>query len=50
MLTSLIRYVQTWRQYGAAARELLSLNDREVADLGISRSDIPHIAREQARH
>jgi len=49
MLTSLIRYVQAWRQYGEAIRELSTLNDRELADLGITRSDIPHIAREQVR-
>jgi len=49
MLTSLVRYVQAWRQYGEAIRELSTLNDRELADLGITRSDIPHIAREQVR-
>jgi uncharacterized protein YjiS (DUF1127 family) len=41
---SFIRYVQAWRQYGEAVRELSSLNDRELADLGITRSDIPHVA------
>jgi uncharacterized protein YjiS (DUF1127 family) len=49
MLTSFIRFVQNWRQYGETVRELSSLNDRELADLGISRSDIPQIAREQVR-
>ncbi len=49
MLTSFIRYVQTWRQYGAAVRELSSLNDRELADLGITRSDIPQVAWEHVR-
>ena len=29
--------------------ELHQLNDRELADLGISRADIPHIARQAAR-
>lgn len=29
--------------------ELHELNDRELADLGISRADIPHIARQAAR-
>jgi uncharacterized protein YjiS (DUF1127 family) len=49
MLTSLIRYVRSWREYGATVRELSSLNDRELADLGITRSDIPHIAYRHAR-
>jgi uncharacterized protein YjiS (DUF1127 family) len=44
MLTSFIRYVQAWRQYGEAVRELSNLNDRELADLGITRTDIPHVA------
>jgi uncharacterized protein YjiS (DUF1127 family) len=50
MLTSLIRYVRKWREYGAAIRELSSLNDRELADIGITRSDIPHVALEQVRN
>ena len=50
MLTSFIRYVRAWRDYGDAVRELSSLNDRELADLGIARSEIPHIASEQVRH
>ena len=33
---------QTWS-------ELESLNDRELNDLGISRADIPHIARTAVR-
>ncbi len=50
MLTSFIRYVQTCRQYGTTVRELSNLNDRELADLGITRSDIPHVAWEHVRH
>jgi uncharacterized protein YjiS (DUF1127 family) len=50
MLTSFIRFVQNWRQYGETVRELSSLSDRELADLGISRSDIPHIALQHVRH
>jgi uncharacterized protein YjiS (DUF1127 family) len=49
MFTSFIRYVQTWRQYGTTVRELSNLNDRELADLGITRSDIPHVAWEHVR-
>ena len=49
MITSFIRFVRTWREYGSAVRELSHLNDRELADLGITRSDIPHVAWEHAR-
>ena len=40
MLSSLVRLLQSWREYGTAIRELSALSDRELADLGISRSDI----------
>ncbi|HTV35040.1 MAG TPA: DUF1127 domain-containing protein [Xanthobacteraceae bacterium] len=49
MLTSFIRYVRSWREYGTTVRELSSLNDRELADLGITRSDIPRIAFSRGR-
>lgn len=49
MITSFIRYVRTWREYGTTVRELSSLNDRELADLGITRSDIPHVAWQHAQ-
>jgi uncharacterized protein YjiS (DUF1127 family) len=50
MLSSLVRLVQAWRDYGAAVRELSGLNDRELADLGISRSDIDWVARQHVRN
>jgi uncharacterized protein YjiS (DUF1127 family) len=34
--------------YNQTVRELLILSDRELADLGISRYDIPAVAREAA--
>jgi uncharacterized protein YjiS (DUF1127 family) len=46
MLTSFIRLVREWRQYGEAVRELAALNDRELADIGITRSDILRVARQ----
>jgi uncharacterized protein YjiS (DUF1127 family) len=49
MLSSLIRMVQAWKDYGTTVRELSGLNDRELADLGISRSDIDWVARQNAR-
>ena len=35
-----------WRRYRDAVRELSQLTDRELNDIGISRVDIPSIARE----
>ncbi|MBV1703443.1 MAG: DUF1127 domain-containing protein [Hyphomicrobiales bacterium] len=35
----------TWRRYRESVRELSQLSDRELADLGIARSDIEFIAR-----
>lgn len=39
----------TWRRYNRTVSELESLTNRDLADLGLSRSDIPRIAREAAR-
>jgi uncharacterized protein YjiS (DUF1127 family) len=36
------------RLFAATVRELSALTDRELADLGISRYDIRHVAREAA--
>jgi uncharacterized protein YjiS (DUF1127 family) len=49
MFISLLHYLHSWRQYGIAVRELSNLDDRELADLGITRSDIPRVARESPR-
>lgn len=34
----------TWRRERETMRELSFLSDRELADLGISRADIPYVA------
>ena len=49
MFMSIIRFLHAWKDYGETVRELSHLNDRELADLGITRSDIPHVAWEHAR-
>jgi uncharacterized protein YjiS (DUF1127 family) len=49
MLSHLIRLFRSWRRYEASVRELSRLGDRELADIGISRSDIPRIAWDNAR-
>jgi uncharacterized protein YjiS (DUF1127 family) len=46
MLSPLFRFFQNWKRYGLAVQELSHLSDRELADIGITRSDIPRIAWE----
>jgi len=44
MLTSLIGLIHSWKRYNQSLSELSRLGDRELADIGISRSDIPRVA------
>jgi uncharacterized protein YjiS (DUF1127 family) len=44
MLLSLIRMVQAFRDYQRNVAELSQLSDRELADIGLDRSDIPRVA------
>ena len=48
MFLAIVRFIQSWKNYNAALRELSLLSDRELADVGISRSDIPRVAWDQA--
>lgn len=50
VFSNLVRLVRTWRSYDKSLRELSRLGDRELADIGISRSDIQRVAWENARH
>lgn len=50
MLTSIFRFFQAWKRYGETVEELSHLSDRELADMGISRCDIPRIARGNPAH
>jgi uncharacterized protein YjiS (DUF1127 family) len=50
MLTSIARLYQAWKRHETARRELSHLSDRELADIGITRSDIERIASEEAGH
>ena len=49
-LLHIIRFIQMWKRYNASLRELSMLGDRELADIGISRSDIPRVAWEHAQN
>ena len=49
LFSNLVRLVRVWRNYDKSLRELSRLGDRELADIGISRSDIQRIAWENAR-
>jgi uncharacterized protein YjiS (DUF1127 family) len=50
MIMSLVlRKVQRWLTYRETLRELESLSERELSDLGIGRRDIRDIARHAIR-
>lgn len=42
---NLIRNYRNWRRYRDTVNELSRLSNRELNDLGITRSEIPGIAR-----
>ncbi len=44
MLAAIVRFVREWKNYNRSLNELSRLGDRELADIGISRSDIPRLA------
>lgn len=41
----LLERVAVWRRYRQTIRELRRLSDRELADIGIDRDEIPVVAR-----
>jgi len=49
MIVAILTFLRNWKRYNASLRELHSLGDRELADLGITRSDIPRVAWESAQ-
>jgi len=50
VISRYIRLVRAWWRYNESVRELARLNDRELADIGISRSEIAAIAWNNARN
>lgn len=48
MLFHIISVYRQWRRYSQSLSELNRLGDRELADIGISRGDIPRVAWESS--
>jgi len=48
MFATLIRFIHQWKQYNRSLNELSRLGDRELADIGIGRSDIQAVAWQSA--
>lgn len=48
MLASVVRFFREWKRYNRSVSELNRLGDRELADIGISRSDIHRVAWDAA--
>jgi len=46
MANKLVTSYRNWRRYRETYNELMRLSNRELNDLGISRADIPTIARQ----
>jgi uncharacterized protein YjiS (DUF1127 family) len=44
LMSQIMGFLRQWRRYNRSLRELSQLGDRELADMGISRSDIPRVA------
>jgi uncharacterized protein YjiS (DUF1127 family) len=44
MILALARFIQEWKRFNQNLSELSRLSDRELADIGISRSDISLVA------
>jgi len=50
LISRVVRLFRTWWRYNESVRELARLNDRELADIGIARSEIAAVAWDNARH
>lgn len=44
MFAATVRFFREWKRYNRSVSELNRLGDRELTDIGISRSDIPRVA------
>jgi len=50
MFASIVRFIKDWRRYNQSMSELSRLGDRELADIGISRSDIARVSWKATHH
>jgi uncharacterized protein YjiS (DUF1127 family) len=50
MIPAIVRFFREWHRYNVSIRELQALGDRELADIGISRSDIQRVAWSATHH
>jgi uncharacterized protein YjiS (DUF1127 family) len=50
LLSHLVDIFRQWRRYNESLRELNRLADRELADIGMTRGDIPRVAWESSEH
>ena len=48
MFATLVHLIREWKRNNRSLNELSRLSDRELADIGISRCDIPRVARNGA--
>ena len=48
MSNRLVSTYKAWRKYRETYNELMRLSSRDLADLGISRAEIPAVARQSA--
>jgi uncharacterized protein YjiS (DUF1127 family) len=49
-IRKIITFIRNWQQSYQGVWELSQLNDQELADLGLIRSDISRVAHESSRH
>jgi len=50
LISHLVDIFRQWRRYNESLRELNRLADRELADIGMTRGDIPRVAWEASEH
>ena len=48
MTTDIAKAYHTWRKYRETYDKLMRLSNRDLADIGVKRGDIPMIARKSA--
>ena len=49
LISRFIKLLRAWWRYNESVRELARLNERELADIGITRSQITSVAWQTAR-